>query len=152
MDSYLLGTAAVHISHFEFDTIRILDQKNVECLRKTFDTQGCNRSNSDFFAPVLINNKTLQAALQQGGLNQDALGGKRRPPLLQLPSQTKLRALRGQHRIIAASLHLDANDQWWPVKLYDSGENIPLELVMELKINLIQHCYRSCKMKYEIRV
>ncbi|KAF2834191.1 hypothetical protein M501DRAFT_1021008 [Patellaria atrata CBS 101060] len=129
---YFRGLARVRLSCLRFNDTpvniyhRQEDVKKVEILRKTFELEGCRRTDEDNFI----------VALASADL----------PPLLPIES---LLCLNGLHRVRAAEAFLDANDKWWTVKLYAEGlpESIATQFI-EQSIN--EQDYKDGEKWYKI--
>ncbi|SMY30085.1 unnamed protein product [Zymoseptoria tritici ST99CH_1A5] len=122
IERHFKGFARVRLDHITFDSGRELDDRNVERLLGIFKLQGCQREEPGHSIPVLVDKDTLAAALAHEGsppriLHQTSVEAE---PLL-FPSAITLTSLHGKHRVHAARKFLLPVDQWWTVKVFDTG-------------------------------
>ncbi|EGP82388.1 uncharacterized protein MYCGRDRAFT_51649 [Zymoseptoria tritici IPO323] len=123
IERHFKGFARVRLDHITFDSGRELDDRNVERLLGIFKLQGCQREEPGHSIPVLVDKDTLAAALAHEGsppriLHQTSVEAE---PLL-FPSAITLTSLHGKHRVHAARKFLLPVDQWWTVKVFDTGQ------------------------------
>ena len=115
IDHHLKDFARVKLNDIEFDTGADLDSRNVKRLTRVFKLQGCRREDPPNAIPVVVGTEFLA----QQGLHPWTL---RSYVSTQLPLLSgKVICLHGKHRICAAREFLHASDQWWTVKIFDSG-------------------------------
>lgn len=122
LSPYFRGVARVQLSALNFSRAlssqrhRPLSEKIVTRLVDVLRREGCRRDDEANFVDVVVDDDALQAALAKVGLTDASLqSGSESQPILPLHD---LQCLHGLHRIAAARLVLDQNDQWWPVRLY----------------------------------
>lgn len=113
------GLARVRLNNLEFTNVldqakhRPLSPRNVARLRHVFTLEGCQRYEEANFISGLIEVDDNDSATPLQPPDVSLI------PLLE--PRTPIRCLNGLHRIRAAQEYLDANDQWWIVKLYSEG-------------------------------
>lgn len=118
------GAARISLANLDLefpDRKRTLDDTNVDRLVRNFELEGCLRLEPEHYVPALIDDEILSAALRESGLEQAALLSFSEPPELLLPDGLKLRALEGQHRLLAGSRFLLPGERDWVVQLYSAG-------------------------------
>lgn len=117
------GYARVNLDHVEFDSGRDLDDRNVKRLLGIFSLQGCRREDPTHAIPVVVEKKDLVAALAHENshlsvLHQSSVEAQ----LLFFTANVELTCFHGKHRIYAARKFLRPSDQWWTVRIFDSGK------------------------------
>ena len=120
---YYRGIARINLALLTFEGTyakehRGLCDKNVRRLVKIFDLEGCRRLDEDNFISALIEPETLQRSLTKAGISELGWPKDGEIPFL---SPDRIECLHGLHRVQAGKAYLDANDQWWTVRLYTEG-------------------------------
>lgn len=122
LSPYFKGVARVQLSALDFNRAlssqrhRPLSEKIVARLVDVLRREGCRRDNEANFVDAVVEDDVLQAALAKVGLTDVSLEScLEDQPIIPLHD---LQCLHGLHRIAAARLVLDQNDQWWTVRLY----------------------------------
>ena len=117
------GLARVDLACLSFDedplsAPRESSKRNVARLLKIFQLEGCKRFDEKTFVDALVDVEWLP---------DRAITLSKEPPLdwNKVPRlQLHVACLNGQNRVAAAKQFLDANDQWWVVKLYTNGASL----------------------------
>jgi hypothetical protein len=98
------------------------DRENVEYLKGCFRKEGCRQVDVGNHIPALIDQQSLDDALQAAGISANQLrspsGGY---PELAFPDGFQLECLHGKDRIQAAREYLSPRNKWWAVDLYPKG-------------------------------
>ena len=121
------GTARVKLEFLHFpNEPRELNLKNVERLKKCFQTEGCYRLVLENRIPAIIDASQLNDALQASGILATELLShpKEGYPELKFPAGYQLTCLHGRHRIQAGREVLARRNAWWAVDLYLAGMDI----------------------------
>ncbi|KAI9750727.1 MAG: hypothetical protein M4579_006344 [Chaenotheca gracillima] len=124
---YYRGTVRIAISQTRFDHSRVdaqrtVSEKNVSRLLQIFKLEGCLRLDAENHVCAIIDEKSLTRALSDSHLTLETILQRHDDgsfPFLNI--HEPIECLYGQHRIQAGKKFLDDNDQWWTVKLFDSG-------------------------------
>ncbi|KAG9228681.1 hypothetical protein BJ875DRAFT_229273 [Amylocarpus encephaloides] len=121
------GTARIGLDvlFFRQDQPRESNKRQADFLVDCFRKEGCHRLPFCNHVPVIIDQESLDAAMQRLGKTADALLTNNKVPdypLLEFPTSFHLKCLHGRHRIEAGREFLDPGDDWWTVDLYLSGE------------------------------
>ena len=100
------------------------DPRRVGHLKEVFQRGGCWPEHIVNHVLLLIDQRTLENALQASRLDPTALlhNVNGEYETLYLPHDCQLACLHGKHRIQAAREYLSAQHQWWVADLYLSGE------------------------------
>lgn len=119
------GTVRVKLEALRFgvEGSRQPDVQNVKRLRQIFQDQGCYRLDPENRIPAVIDQQTLENAMQLSGTTLAALLQipQTSPPFLKFPPGFQLQCLKGQSRAKAAEMVLRAEQRWWGVDLYLEG-------------------------------
>jgi len=117
------GAARVLIQHLDFPhPTRQVDKRAIRQLIKDFEGEGCIREESSHRIPAIMEDWTLQAALEKNSFTVEAFKDSAdHPPVLELGSEVMLECLHGQHRVLAAIEHLPASQRWWIIDIYGPG-------------------------------
>lgn len=91
---------------------RNIDQKNVERIKRIFNTEGCFRLDKSNSIPVLANNDDFQLAMRDSAFSDDG------PYPYFNFNDDSLICLHGRHRLTAAYEYLPPMDQFWVVDIY----------------------------------
>ena len=122
------GTARVRLEtlHFEWNEPREQSRKNVERLKRIFQTESVRRLEPRNYIPAVVDETDLDDALKASKVSADNLlsNPDDGPPTLKFPPRHRLTCLHGRHRIQAARETLPATDAWWTVNLYLTGIGI----------------------------
>ncbi|OBT79449.1 hypothetical protein VF21_02102 [Pseudogymnoascus sp. 05NY08] len=126
------GTARISLDvlFFRQDQPREYSQRQADFLVDCFQKEGCHRVPLCNHVPAIIDQESLDAALQRlGGTADDLLTNDEEPnyPLLEFPTGFHLECLHGRHRIEAGREFLHPGDDWWTVDLYLSDLNVDLK-------------------------
>jgi hypothetical protein len=122
------GTARISLDviFFRQDQPREYSQRQADFLVDCFQKEGCHRVPLCNHVPAIIDQESLDAALQRlgGTADDDLLTNDEEPnyPLLEFPTGFRLECLHGRHRIEAGREFLHPGDDWWTVDLYLSGK------------------------------
>lgn len=127
------GIARVDLDTLNFENAssegrRETSARNVARLVNIFRIEGCKRSEAGNFVKAKVNQHQLDAALasQNLSLPQQPPEDWRAYPILKLRS---VDCLNGLHRLLAARLYLNENDQWWIARLYTEGKAGPCHIL-----------------------
>ncbi|OJD12762.1 hypothetical protein AJ78_06702 [Emergomyces pasteurianus Ep9510] len=121
------GYAKIDISHLQLKKNSVLSSRplgqNVEGqnalrLLKIFESVGCDREDHGNYVPVLINQNTLNQAINDSRTTQDMLLSGIEPPNLILKHDTSLLCLQGKSRLRAAQEFFPPGERWWGARLY----------------------------------
>lgn len=121
------GIARVPLESLHFqhplvrETHREESPKNIRRLERIFEASGCLRLEDENVINAVVEDADLALALNQASLTADDLKrirAARDAPVLHLKN---VKCLMGLHRIRAADRYLDANDKWWTVRIFTSG-------------------------------
>ncbi|KFY78644.1 hypothetical protein V499_02247 [Pseudogymnoascus sp. VKM F-103] len=126
------GTARISLDVLLFrqDQPREYSKKQADFLVDCFQKEGCHRAPLYNHVPAIINQESLDAALQRfGGTADNLLTNNEAPnyPLLEFPTGFHLECLHSRHRIEAGREFLHPRDDWWTVDLYLLDLNIDLK-------------------------
>lgn len=121
-----LGAARVPLDSLCFpphDSVHVRNKKKEDRLLNNFAEFQCQRLGFRHRIPVVISVANLQAALNNSHLSSPSLFAVE-PPLLQLPNDPPVVALRGRHRCEAARRYFqNPQDRWWTVTFYNKDGN-----------------------------
>jgi hypothetical protein len=132
---FLLGIASISLTSLNFaQTHREESEKAQSRLLNVFRLEGCRRYEEENFIDATVDTAILSEALHLVNLSQESfssmtskfLSNPRDIPRLNLAQPVT--CLNGLQRIRAAREWLDANDQWWIVRLYSSRGNAAQDL------------------------
>lgn len=138
--SNLRGKARVMIAALKHtpESMRDLDNTNVERLKDIFTMEGCRRDAPERHVPVVISMDDVTRAIALTGSTEVSLdklldNPKELPPLLKFPPGVHIQCLTGKHRIQAAKecTTLPASERWWIVDLYLEGRIFSLPFVKQ---------------------
>ncbi|KFX95974.1 hypothetical protein V490_03610 [Pseudogymnoascus sp. VKM F-3557] len=126
------GTARISLDvlFFRQDQPREPNKRQADFLVDCFRKEGCHRLPFCNHVPAIIDQESLDAAMQRLGKTADALLTNNEVPdypLLEFPTSFHLECLHGRHRIEAGREFLDPGDDWWTVDLYLSDLNVDLK-------------------------
>lgn len=125
----LRGYAKIGFEHLDFKRplygARAFDQKNVDRLARVFELEGCWRLELGHYITAVIDNGTLQQAMNLSGVSLEDMKDPTNLPWLTLPGNCQISCLYGIHRIAAAMQILLPGDRWWSVTLYNDGTYHP---------------------------
>ncbi|KFY64740.1 hypothetical protein V496_03055 [Pseudogymnoascus sp. VKM F-4515 (FW-2607)] len=126
------GTARISLDvlFFRQDQPRESNKRQADFLVDCFRKEGCHRLPFCNHVPAIIDQESLDAAMQRLGKTADALLTNNEVPdypLLEFPTSFHLECLHGRHRIEAGREFLDPGDDWWTVDLYLSDLNVDLK-------------------------
>ncbi|OBT50791.1 hypothetical protein VE04_09038 [Pseudogymnoascus sp. 24MN13] len=126
------GTARIGLDvlFFRQDQPRKSSKRQAEFLVDCFRKEGCHRLPFCNHVPAIIDQESLDAAMQRlGKTADDLLTNNEVPdyPLLEFPTSFHLECLHGRHRIEAGREFLDPGNDWWTVDLYLSDLNVDLK-------------------------
>lgn len=115
------GAASIKIQVLHFQHKQ--DKQNVKNLEKLFRT-GYDRLDVRNHIPAIIDQQSLNAALEKSGTSADALLGGAHDSYVELdfPPGFQLPCLHGRDRVDAAANLLPVGDKRWIVDLYLSGD------------------------------
>lgn len=121
------GTARISLDvlFFRQDQPRESSKRQADFLVDCFQKEGCHRLPLCNHVPAIIDQESLDAAMQRlGRTADDLLTNDEVPdyPLLEFPTGFHLECLHGRHRIEAGREFLHPGDDWWTVDLYLSGK------------------------------
>jgi hypothetical protein len=122
------GTARIRLEvlHFQWNEPRELNQKNLERLKKCFQTEGCHRLEWENHIPAIIDESQLDDAMVASDISAERLLSNLSDdyPELKFPAGYQLECLHGRHRVQAGRETLPPRDKWWTVDLYLKGMSI----------------------------
>ncbi|KAH0563187.1 hypothetical protein GP486_002246 [Trichoglossum hirsutum] len=128
------GTASIglEVLCFRPDLRRDLDQNNVERLRRSFRTAGCNPLPLKNHIPAVINEDDLNTALITSGCSAQRLVDHTQSeyPELEFPPGYQLECLHGKHRVQAARGIFPPGQGRWIVDLYSSDISKELGIIL----------------------
>lgn len=115
--SSLKCTAIVRMKAIKFlnndQYARDLDRKNIERIKRIFDTEGCFRLDRSNSIPVLADEDVFRQTINKAGLGPGV------GPYLNLDfGDDELLCLHGRHRLLAAYEYLPPMDQFWVVDIF----------------------------------
>ncbi len=120
------GTARVSLDLLDFplDAYRELSRKNVDRLKGAFRREGCRREFVNNHILVIINQDSLDAALEFSRVTATELRTCPRDdyPELRFRAGVRLTCLHGKHRVQAGREFLSPRDKWWIADFYLDGE------------------------------
>ena len=118
----------LEVLQFTSESMKEIDEKNVERLKCIFEEGGCLREAPERHVPAIIRSADLAAAVKftaspDVSLEKLLNNPKELPPLLKFPPNVHIECLSGKHRIQAAkeSRVLKPSEKWWIVDLYLEG-------------------------------
>jgi hypothetical protein len=123
--TYYRGLFRVPLSALNFhhglgdQTHRELSQKNVYCIQKVFEKQGCLRTHEENFITAIVDDESLNSVAD--AVTRQHMLGLREGTDLPLLKFLRLDCLSGLHRVEAAKNFLVDNDQCWVVRLFSTG-------------------------------
>lgn len=125
LDRHFQGYARVELSNIDIDCERDMTEENVRRLLDIFKLEGCRRD---------IPTNAISALVETGVMHEQTT--QNLEPLHTHTLPTELRTFKGRvlcfhgkHRVVAARRFLSAKDDWWPVKVYDSGNDSHGEII-----------------------
>ena len=133
------GVAKISLDqlHFDPNSSRELDSKNLERLNRIFRKEGCRRLIIENHVPAIVSWRHVETSLRRAKVSARAL-------LTSIPEQYphlkfeagQVQCLHGLHRIKVGGELLPPSDRWWTVDLYLDGMNSLLAVLGEENLTL----------------
>lgn len=110
------GYARFNFADIDLTSGRDVDEANVTRLARTFELQGCLHDNPLYAISVMVD-REICAETSAGQVDPSSFIA----PLMEFDPKIQAVCLHGKHRILAAQRVLHTSDQWWIVRVFDSG-------------------------------